>query len=340
MSSYNWPVVGHDKISKFLQKSLEQNKLAHAYLFSGQEHLGKTLVTEKFIASILCADYHKTNNIEAKSIPCGDCVFCNQLSKGIHADVYFLKREEDKKDISVEQVREMTKFLSLTSFLNSYKIAVIDHAEEMNASAQNALLKTLEEPSPKTILILIAPDEHLLLPTIVSRCQLLRFYPVADEKIYHHLINLGAKREQAKILTALAHGQIGLAVDYHKNPEQFADYLEKMQGLISVFNSKLIDKMEILDKLLPASKNNIEPRALLGEHLDKWQIILRDVLIVKNNLENLVINIHYKKELEKLNMQYSCQHILDLHEKINQYRKYLNHNINPRLAAENLIINF
>ncbi|MBN1325642.1 DNA polymerase III subunit delta', partial [Candidatus Falkowbacteria bacterium] len=251
MSSYNWPVVGHKKITKFLQKCLEQNRLAHAYLFSGQEHLGKTLVTENFIASILCSDYHRANNLEIKSIPCNQCAFCSQLARGIHPDVYFLKREEDKKNISVEQVRKMKEFLSLTTFLNSFKIAIIEHAEELNENAQNALLKILEEPTPKTILILQTPDFNLLLPTINSRCQLLRFYPVPDEEVYHHLINLGEKREQAKIFTALAHGKIGLAINYYKNPEIFTEYLENMKDLLAVFNLKLIDKIKIINNLLP-----------------------------------------------------------------------------------------
>lgn len=340
MSSYNWPVVGHDKISKFLQKSLEQNKLAHAYLFSGQEHLGKTLITENFIASILCADYHKTNKLDAKSVPCGECVFCAQLKKSIHPDVYFLEREEDKKNIGVDQVRKMKEFLCLTTFLNSYKIAIIKCAEELSESAQNALLKILEEPTPKTILILQVPDYNLLLPTIASRCQLLRFYSVADEEIYHYLVNLGEKREQAKILTALAHGQIGLAINYQKNPEIFSEYLEKMKDLLAVFDLKLVDKMDVVNSLLPASKNNLEPRALLRDYLDKWQIIIRDILFVKNHLNDLVINMHFKDELEKLSIKFSNEHLVKLSAEINQFKKYLNYNINTRLAAENLIINF
>jgi len=340
MSNYNWPIVGHQKISKFLQKCLEQNRLAHAYIFSGQEHLGKSLMTEKFIASILCADYHRVNNLEIKAVPCNQCAFCAQLAKGIHPDVYFLKREEDKKNISVERVRKMKEFLCLTTFLNSYKIAVIDKAEELSESAQNALLKILEEPTPKTILILQTPDFNLLLPTIVSRCQLLRFYSVANEEIYHHLIDLGERREQAKIITAIAHGKIGLAINYHKSPEIFTEYLENMKDLLAVFNLKLIDKIKIINNLLPASKNNLEPRAFLKEHLDNWQIILRDVLIMKNNLEDLVINMQFKKELDKINKKFSTQKIIDLLADLNELKKYLNYNINPRLAAENLVINF
>ncbi|MCX6744485.1 MAG: DNA polymerase III subunit delta', partial [Candidatus Parcubacteria bacterium] len=239
MNNFNWPVVGHQKIQQFLQKSLANNKLGHAYLFSGPVHLGKSLVAEKFMASILCADYHQQNKKEAQKLPCGECVFCQQFNRGIHPDVYFLKKDEDKKNISVEQVREMHKFLSLTSFLNSYKIALVANAQELSESAQNALLKVLEEPTPKTILILIVNDHNLLLPTISSRCQLVKFRQLSEEQIFHHLVGLGSSREQAKILTALSCGQIGLAIDYLANPELFNSYLEKMGRILAMFNQDL-----------------------------------------------------------------------------------------------------
>lgn len=76
MAVYNWPIIGHEKISKFLQKSLDKGRLSHAYLFSGQEHLGKTLMTENFVASILCSDYHNTNNQKVNALPCNECIFC------------------------------------------------------------------------------------------------------------------------------------------------------------------------------------------------------------------------------------------------------------------------
>ena len=106
MINFNWPVIGQEKIVKFLQKGLANEKLAHAYLFTGQQHLGKQLVVDSFIASVLCHDYHLQNKLKIKELPCGECAFCQQLKKKIHPDVYFLNLEEDKKNITVEQVRE------------------------------------------------------------------------------------------------------------------------------------------------------------------------------------------------------------------------------------------
>lgn len=339
MENFSWPVRGHTKIQQFLQKSLANEKLAHAYLFSGPAHLGKSLVAEQFIASILCHDYQKQTKSEAKNLPCGNCIFCQQFKKGIHPDVYQLAKEEDKKNISVEQVREMHKFLSLTSFLNSYKVAIIANAQDLSESAQNALLKILEEPAPKTILILIASDHNFLLPTISSRCQLVKFRPLAENDIFEHLIGLGANRQQAKIFTALANGQIGLAIEYFQKPELFTAYLAKMNQLLALFDYSLTARFKSIDSVFSGTKGQLEAANSLQTDLDFWQLALRDILTAQQNLDNLLVNLHYQKEIKKLAARYSSAKILALLEQIRKIKQYLNININPRLAVENLLIN-
>ncbi len=340
MKNFNWPVVGHEKIIQFLQKNIENGKLAHAYLFSGKEHLGKSLLAEQFIASILCNDYNEKNKSKAEILPCGQCVFCSQIAKGIHPDIYFLKKEEDKKNISVEQVREMQKLLQMASFLNSYKIALIENAEDLSESAQNALLKILEEPKPKTILILISSDHNLLLPTIVSRCQLIKFFPVSNEKIFGHLINLGTNREQASIFAALACGQIGLAIDFYKKSDLFNEYLGRIENFLNIFNNNINARFKILEKLLANFKTNLEIIDFLNLQLDSWQLVLRDILAIQNHSEYLIINLHFKDKLAEFAKLYSIEKVIKLQKEIDQIKKYLNYNINPRLAVENLVLNF
>jgi DNA polymerase-3 subunit delta' len=340
MKNYNWQTRGHQKIVKFLQKGIENHKLAHAYLFSGKENLGKRFLADEFINSVLCKDYHVQNNIKMQSLPCNDCVFCNQLSKGIHPDVYFLKKEEDKKNIGVEQVREMQKFLCLASFLNSYKIALIDKAEDLSESAQNSLLKILEEPKNKTILILISNDYNLLLPTIVSRCQIIRFLPLADELVFDYLLNEGASREQASLFTALAHGQIGLAANFYKNQQIFTEYIENVKEFLALFNNNINNQFKILDNLLIGFENNFEINNYLNKELDYWQLILRDILAIQFNLDNLVINLYFKDKLAELAKIYQSWQIIKLLAKIKEVKQYLTYNINPRLAVENLVLNF
>jgi DNA polymerase III subunit delta' len=337
MKKYNWQTIGHQKTVKFLQKSIDNNKLAHAYLFSGKQNLGKRLLVNEFVDSILCHDHNKA---EGDVLPCRTCVYCDQLKKGIHPDVYFLKKEEDKKNITVEQVREMQKMLYLASFLNSYKFAIIEHAEDMSESAQNAILKILEEPKPKTILILLISDLNLLLPTIVSRCQSIKFYPLSEEKIFHHLTSLGANREEAKVFTSLSHGQIGTAVSFFKNKEIYQEYLKDINEFFVILDSSMNQKFKVLDKLLANFKDNLEKNNYLNSELDSWSLILRDILLIKNNTGHLIVNRHFQKQLESMAQKYSVKKLLSGMTNIRQVKKYLQYNINPRLAVENLILNF
>jgi len=343
MQNYSWQVIGQQKIIKYLQKNLANNRLAHAYLLAGAEHVGKSLVAKKFMAAILCQDYHEQNKIKAESYPCGTCIFCQQLAKGNHPDVYFLRKDEEKKNISVEQIREMQKLLYMSSFLNSYKIALIEQAEDLSESAQNALLKILEEPRPKTILILLANNINALLPTIISRCQVLKFLPVSQEEIFHHLLALGANREQAKIFSALALGHIGLAINFYQDQELFSDYMSKMQQFLELFSANTLGKFKIMENLLEeykAEKGNVEVASSLIADLDFLQTILRDILALQNNLDYLLVNYSFKDKLNKLAKIYSSQQSLDLLAELRKTKKYLLYNINPRLAVENLILNF
>ena len=271
-------------------------------------------------------------------MPCEGCVFCQQLNKGIHPDVFYLKKEDDKKNISVEQVREMQKFLSLTSFLNSYKIAMIINAQELSEAAQNALLKILEEPSSKTILILLAEDYNFLLPTIVSRCQLVKFRPLNGDKIFHYLLSLGASREQAKILNLLCCGRIGLALELFQKPELFNSYLEKMNQILNFFNQDLSTRFKNSASIFSDAKNAIESTASLNKELDYWQLILRDMLLIKNNLGHMLVNYHFKETFEKISAGYSNSNLLNLLKQVTKIKQYLNYNINPRLVVENLLI--
>lgn len=340
MIKYNWQVIGQEKISQFLQKNIDKQKLAHGYLFIGKEHLGKSLMAQKFIASLLCKDYHEQNQSPVEILPCANCVFCSQLAKNIHPDVYFLKREEDKKNITVEQVREMQKVLYLTSFLNSYKIALIEKADELSESAQNALLKILEEPRPKTIIILIASDLKFLLPTIVSRCRVIKFYPVNTENIFQHMINLGATREEARDYSALAHGQIGLAVNLYNNPDYYKAYLEKTKQFIELFDSNLAERFEFVAQLMAGHDSSIQKTQFLTTELEFWQLFIRDILFLKYNLGHLLVNLNYKEKLEKLAKKYNSAKLVGLLLIINKIQKTLNYNINSQLALENLVLNF
>ncbi len=333
----DWNFIGNQNIVDYLQKNLIHSQLAHGYLFYGPEHIGKTKLAQTFMAAILCHAYQADKDLNP---PCQKCLHCQQLAKGIHPDVYWVKREEGKKDITIEQINELRGRLGMSSFLNSYKIAVIEEAEKMNRSAANALLKTLEEPTPHTILILLTSKINFLPATIASRCQVLRFKPVPLAEILNFLIKLKASRPLAEIIANLSFGCPGKAVNFLQN-----------EGLLSFYQAEVNDFLEINRQDISYQFKEIASLVKDGENfsarvnnliavLDIWQLVLRDLLLIKIFSVNLIKNIFIQKELERLATKYSINQLKELIDKIRSTQKYLRQNINPQLAMENLVLNF
>jgi len=337
MNSYQWDIVGHQKVIQHLQGSLDKGQLAQSYIFSGPAHLGKKLIVEKFVASILCHDDHPGSK---EKIPCQKCLPCKQLEKNIHPDVYWVKREEDKKAIVIEQIRDLKSKLSLSSFLNSYKIAVIEEADRMNEEAQNALLKILEEPTKKTILILITSDYTLLLPTIISRCRLIKFRPVKTELVYNYLIGLGATRPQAINISHLAAGRQGLAIDYFQNQELLENYKKELEIFFDLFEGDLVDKFNLVDALIKENLEYAENAVLVKETLSQWQLILRDAINLKAGLNDLVMHGFFQNKLQKLIDHCALAKLVALIKNIDQVKRYVDRNVNLKLALENLVLTF
>ncbi|MGN6731308.1 MAG: ATP-binding protein, partial [Candidatus Binatia bacterium] len=155
-------IIGHTKQLAILRSALSAARLHHAYLFIGPDGIGKRTAAVAVAKAIHCEE--NTDDF------CGICANCARISDGNHPDVRVIQPLLDKKEISIQQIREIERQLSFRSFSGRHKIAVIDPATLMNLSAQNALLKTLEEPPADSVIVLIAPNSGGLLPTVRSRC--------------------------------------------------------------------------------------------------------------------------------------------------------------------------
>jgi len=332
---FQWPIIGHENIIEFLQKSIVNNRLAHAYLFYGPEHVGKTTMAENFIASLLCE--RSDNN---PIIPCKSCVKCEQFSKNIHPDVFWLKKEKDKKNISIEQTRELEGKLTKTSFLNSYKIAIIKEAENLSEEAADSLLKTLEEPSAKTIIILLSPEIGLIPETVVSRCQIVKFLPVSQDKIFHYLVKEGATRQLAENLSHLVNGKIGLAKSFFYNSDLFKEYEDKVKSFLDLIQGDTINKFRIVNDLIGAKRGLIETVEPLNDLLDVWSSVLRDLILIKNGFSESMINFFLKERLEKIVNKFDIPELIKLISKIKEIKKFISLNVNPKLALENLVLEF
>ncbi len=186
-----------------LHSEFMEGVFTHAYLFAGPVGTGKKSVARLCAMTAMCRGEQK---------PCGVCGPCRRILAGTHPDLHVLAPAAGKREISVGQMREMLKEADVHTFEDGVKVFLIPEAEKMNAAAQNTLLKTLEEPAPNTVFLLTVVHLSALLPTVVSRCRLIRFHPLNDEETMSRLRALGVPEDQVKIRAQIAEGCVGQAL--------------------------------------------------------------------------------------------------------------------------------
>jgi len=334
---FKWPIAGHSNIVSYLQKNIETNKVSQAYLFTGPNGLGKKMVAQYFVRSLLCENNAKKEN----QIPCAQCKTCQQVNNNIHPDIYWLTRQKDekkdklKKNISIEQIRELQGKLGLHSFLNSYKIAVIEEAETLNKEAANSLLKTLEEPTKKTVIILLTSNLNYLPQTIISRCQVLRFLPVNNKEIIEFLKSQGSELKKAKQLSSVSFGRPGIALSYLTNQEVYEDFLQQIKNFMSLAESDINSRFKLLNDFVEFNNPG-----KIKEVFNIWNRIIRDLFFIKIKADNLVSSQNLLKSLSSIADKYSRQELSRLMKEVNISKKYIDSNVNPRLVLENLVLNF
>lgn len=320
--SYRWPAIGNDKAVDFLDKSLKNKQLAHAYIFIGPEDLGKSTIALAFARHIQ-----------------GEV-------GGFNSDLYTLEPEPGKKVISIDQVREFIKMLGLSAFLNSYKVGLIKEADALSEEAKSALLKTLEEPKDKVVIILLATSEESLPATILSRAQKVYFYPVPAGTIYDYLIdNYKANRSEAKDLANLALGKPLKALYYLENPESYQDYLEKATKILNLFSISAADRLNGLDGLFNDRTYSRQAVDSARQLVLIVEGLLRDLLLLNFDQKNYLQHVALIDSLEKvlpvlgLETEDRVEFLLTRLKLTAQAQEYLEANVNPRLILEQLVIN-
>jgi len=226
----SWNIAGHKKQIEFLSNSIRSGKLAHAYLFAGPESVGKRTVAERFIQILLCQN----------SNACNQCGQCRTFIQKANADYISVS---DPAKIKIEEVRELIYKLSLKPYMARYKAAIIDGAESMTTEAGNALLKSLEEPKPYTVIILVSSAPNKLPRTILSRVQKINF-GLVDQSEYRHLIS-DVSEEKQKLIAEYSGGRPGLAVNIQRDDE-FAQQLSELEVSYEIFrNSGISERLQL-----------------------------------------------------------------------------------------------
>lgn len=330
----NWNLIGHKNITDFFEKALKNDNLSHAYLFLGPKHIGKRTLAKKLISNILC--YHEEPT--KKNIPCGICIHCQELNKKTHPDVYWIKKETDKKNITVEQIRNLEDKLKTYSILKNYKIIVIENIENLNLASANSLLKTLEEPTKKTTFILTASTLNNLPKTIASRTQVIKFKPVPTQEIVGSLTKLEPNNSNIKNFATISFGKPGLAILFLENKIFWDNYAFQLNNFVALTQSKLSERIKFAEKLTASEKNIIQKNKKIISLINFWQIILRDWLLIQSNLNSRIVNFQNSERFEKISTHYNLKYLVYLQNELDNLKISLAQNVNPRLALENFLI--
>ncbi|MBC7235486.1 MAG: DNA polymerase III subunit delta' [Chloroflexi bacterium] len=316
-----WQVIGHTWAVDLLRRSLAGGRLAHAYLITGPEHIGKTHLALEFAAALVC---------EGDDAPCHRCVACGQVAQGQHPDV--LQVEPDGSHFKIDQVRGLQYDLALSPREAKRRVCILTNFERATTEAANALLKTLEEPPPHVVLIVTATDASLLLPTIVSRCQLLALRIVPRPLIEEALLERTEDAALARLLSSLAGGRVGWALEALVQPDLLQQRQEDIRRLWHLLSADRAQRLESAEEL--AKRQNI------GELLAVWQVWWRDVVLLHGGCEELVVNQDLRRELGLVAAACTAEQSGAALRYIARMPEQLEHNVNARLALEALLLSW
>ncbi len=269
--THNWPVWGHDWAVDFLRKSMAHGRNRHAYLITGTSSIGKNQLAHAFAMALNCTHEDPAQH------PCGECRSCRLIYSGNHPDMLYSRTDEKSGQLKIDAIREVTRLLALKPFDSRYRVAIFDDFDAAQPRAQDALLKTLEEPPGHAVLILLAQSTERVMTTITSRCQVVPLRPVASETVQRVLEMHGADEERATLLARLSSGRVGWALNALRDDvvmQERDDMLDMLENVISSSRAGRFAIAEDLDKLARKDKGAI--RTLL----ETWQTYWRDVLLL------------------------------------------------------------
>ncbi len=308
-----------------MTQSAAKNRLAHAYLFVGSPEIGKKTLALEFVKWLLCKN---KNN----STACGQCRSCLDIEKNQHPDVFILQpRQEEKREviktfeIGIDEIKALQHQLSLFPYSSTHKVAIIDGADWLTTEAANSFLKTLEEPSGRSLIILVSSAWQSLLPTIVSRCQLIKFLSVPEKEIFEKLRREAGSEKELSQAVKLSAGRPGRAIKILQEKEWLNNQKINIATFKKILKSDLLFRWETAKQL---SQNT----GAAQEILSQWIFWLRDRIFEGGGCNNLMTG-------EKEKTDYPPKNLLNLIKEIQKTQVILdNPSFNAKLALEILMM--
>jgi DNA polymerase-3 subunit delta' len=332
----NWPVIGHQHAVDLLRRSVEAGQVGHAYLFAGPEGVGRHTLALAFAQALVCQQ-------PLGERPCGECSACRRAARGIHPDVLSISLEQqaanesrDSKNtrISIETIRELRSNLSLRPLEASWRVAILEDVDLFSVVAYDALLKTLEEPPPFVVLLLIATELDSVPQTIRSRCRIVMLEPLSRADVATALIDRGVDADLAAMVAGVTRGRIGKAIELASDEAALTARQTGIEAGIEMIESPLA-ALGSVRRMADGYRRG--QRARVEAELDTVLGLWRDLLLLAADCPEQVVNVDVAGRLRPLAAQWSVDQIGRGVRATHQALFDLSINIQPRLALDRMV---
>lgn len=318
-------IIGHKQIIEHLENAIQMDKVSHAYIFNGPDKSGKMMLSEAFAMALQC------ENQENK--PCMECHSCKQAMDHNQPDIIYVSHEKPNT-IGVDDIRtQVNNDIVIKPYSSKYKIYIIDEAEKMNIQAQNALLKTIEEPPAYAVILLLTTNADSFLPTILSRCITLNLKAVKSDVIKTYLMDQYQIPDyQADVCAAFAQGNVGKAIQLASSD----DFNELKASALQLL--KRLDDIELYE-MTAAVKQISDYKLQINDYFDLMMIWFRDILYMKatNDVNGLIFKDEVY-DIKKQAAKRSYNGVEAILEALSKAKLRLNANVNFDLVIELLLL--
>jgi DNA polymerase-3 subunit delta' len=334
----NWNLVGHEWAVDMLRKHVIHGTMRHAYLFAGPPGIGRRTLALRFAQALNCR-----TPIEP-GVPCGQCRDCKQIDAMQHADLNIVEPTildpkggkelipHPNGEIRIEQIRDLRRILNLRPYQSNYRVALLlNFNQTRRDNAPNALLKTLEEAPSYAVLILTADNPEQLLPTIISRCEVLRLRPLEIGQVRQALEDKGYETNQAKWIAHISGGRFGIALRLIGNDALMVEREERLNDLQSLISASRVEKFAYADKL---SKDKDAMRQAILIWLSYWRDVMLRTARARTPLVNVDRNLEIEEIASRMDLSSARRVVNDLEGALEK----MDGNVNPRLLAEVLLL--
>ena len=322
-----WEIAGHEWAAHLLKEHIARQEVRHAYLFTGPQGSGRRTLALQFAQALNCIRPPAPGDF------CGQCRTCKQIAAMQFIDLSVVRPEEGSTSLKIEQVRDVQRLLSLMPYEANYRVALLLGFQDATPSAQNALLKTLEEAPKKVILLLTAESAESLLPTIVSRCEVLRLRPLPLDLLQQNLEGRGLSKHDAALLAHLAGGRLGYALRLKDDParmDQRSALIDDLLGMLPANRRERFTYAEAMSK----------DKEALREAYRVWLTFWRDLMLCCASPDLPLVNTDMEEQIRdlatKIDLPTARARVVDLEQGLTR----LDENLNARLTTEVILLDW